>query len=67
MIANDKYLLATSVKNIQSALFEGGNIYKSCLSLSKFTEDIEKKMKECEKQLADITQAFDPLTISVGK
>lgn len=67
MIVNDKYLLASYVKNIQGAFSEGGNIYNSCLSFSKFTEDTEKKMKEYEKQLADISQAFDRLTISVGK
>lgn len=48
MIANDKYFLATCVKKIQGALSEGGSIYKSFLSLSKFTEDTEKNVKEYE-------------------
>ena len=67
LIANDKSLLATCVKNIQSALSEGGRIYKSCLSLSKLTEENEKKVKDHEKELAAISNAFDPLTVSVGE
>lgn len=49
MIANDKNLLATCIKNIQGSLSEGGKAYKSCLVLSKFTEDDEKKVKDLEK------------------
>lgn len=43
MIVDDKVTLDTCVKGIQDILTEGGNIYKSFLSLSKFTMDIEKK------------------------
>lgn len=42
MIADDRVILDTYVKSIQDALSEGDNIFKSCLSFSKFTEDIEK-------------------------
>lgn len=67
MITNEKSLLATCVKNIQSALSKGGKIYKSCFSLSKLTKENEKKIKDHEKQLAAIYYAFDPLIVSVGK
>lgn len=54
MIINDRGLLDTCVKSIQDALSEGGNIYKSCLSHSKFLADIEKQIVENEKTLAGI-------------
>lgn len=61
MIANDRILLGTCVKNIQNALSKGVVVYKSCLSFSKFVEAIEKQIKENEKKLVDISHSFDPL------
>lgn len=55
MITDDRVTLDTCIKRVQDALSKGGNIYKSCLSLSKFTKDIEKKSKEHEDQLARIS------------
>lgn len=55
MISDDRVVLDTCIKSTQDALSEGGNIYKSCLSLSKFTDDIEKKSKEHEMQLVGIS------------
>lgn len=43
-------------------MFEGGNLYKSCLSLNKFTVDIEKKSQEHRNQLESISKSVDPLT-----
>lgn len=65
IIADDRVVLDTYVKIIQDVLSEGGNINNSCLSLSKITEDIEKQLKEHEKKLADISQSFDPLLVSM--
>lgn len=61
IITNDRGLLDTCVKRIQDALLEGGNIYKSCLSPSKFVADIEKKIMENKKTLASILQYFNLL------
>lgn len=66
MIADDRASLDTCVKSMQDGLSEGDNIYKSCLSLSKFTKDIEKKSKEHEEQLAKISQSLDPLSTSMN-
>lgn len=44
MIANDTIFLDTYVKRIQNVLSEGDVVYKSCLSSSKFVEDIENKI-----------------------
>lgn len=55
MVVGDRVTLDTCVKGIQDALSKGGNIYKLCLSLSKFTQDIEKKTKEHEDQLAQMS------------
>lgn len=66
MIAYDRSLLDTCVKTIQDALSKWGNVYKSFLSSSKFVEDIEKKIKENEKQLANISQSFDLLNTYVA-
>lgn len=48
-------ILITVMKSLQDALDEGGQIYKSCLILPKFTIDIEKKIRECERQLSIIS------------
>lgn len=48
MIEGDRVGLITDMKNIQDALDEGGQIYKSCLIFPKFIVDIDKKIKECE-------------------
>lgn len=52
MIVDDRASLYICIKSMQDALSEGENIYKSCVPLSKLTEDIEKKSKEHEDQLA---------------
>lgn len=43
MISNDRATLCNCVKSLQDAITIGGNLYKSCLFLNKFTADIEKK------------------------
>lgn len=55
MIEDDRVSLLVALKDIQDALDKGGNIYKSCLILSKFTIDINKKIRECESQLANVS------------
>lgn len=55
MIVKDKATFAECVKNMQDALFEGGNLYKSYLSLNEFTADIEKKYKVHENELECIS------------
>lgn len=66
MIASDRVLLDTCIKSIQDAPSEGGSVYKEFLSLSKFTEDIGKQIKEHEKKLADLSQSIDRLIVSVS-
>lgn len=58
MVEDDRVSLITSVRSIREALNEGGKIYKSCLLLLKFTIDLDKKIKECEGQLASISQSY---------
>lgn len=48
MVEGDRVSLITDMKGISEALNEGGNIYKSCLLLPKFTIDLDKKIKEWE-------------------
>lgn len=55
MVEGDRTSLITAMKDIQDTLDEGGNIYKSCLILPKFTINIDKKIKECEGRLANIS------------
>lgn len=45
MIVGDKVILDTCIKRIPDALTTGGNIYKSCLSLSNFTERLRKSIR----------------------
>lgn len=66
MIAKDRVTLDACVKSMKDALSEGGNMYKSCLSLKKFTKDIEKKSKDHEDELASISQLVDPLSVSLS-
>lgn len=66
MVIDDRITLDASIKSIQEALSEGGNIYKSCLKLSKFTQDIERKIKEHEDQLDQLSQSFDLLLVSLS-
>lgn len=63
MVEGDRASLITYMKGIQEALKEGSKIYKSCLLLSKFTIEIFKKIKECEGQLASISQSYSPHVI----
>lgn len=63
MIEGDKKCLVTCVKGIQDALVEGGRIYKSCLLLPKFTIEVDKKIKECEGQLGNLSQSYDPQSV----
>lgn len=58
MVEGNRVSLISSLKTIQEALDEGSKIYKSCLILPKFTIEIDKKIKECEGQLADISQFY---------
>lgn len=55
MVEGNRVSLITDLKDIQEALDEGGKIYKSCLLLLKFTIELDKKIKECEGQLAGIS------------
>ncbi|XP_059069826.1 uncharacterized protein LOC131046319 [Cryptomeria japonica] len=66
MIAKDKATLGECVKRMQDALSKGGNLYKSCLSLNKFTTDIEKKSKVHENELECISQSVDSLEASLS-
>lgn len=63
---DDRITLDASIKSVDEALSKGGNIYTSCLKLSKFTQDIEKKIKENEDQLDHWSQSFDPLLVSLS-
>lgn len=54
MVEGDRVNLITDVKAIQEALNKCRKIYKSCLLLSKFTIELDKKINECEGQLASI-------------
>lgn len=66
IIVDGRVTLDMCVKSMQDSLFEDGNIYKSCLTLPKFTQDIEKKSKEHEDQLAQMSQSFDLLSVSMS-
>lgn len=60
MIEDDRISLVIGMISIRDALDEGGWLYKSCLILPMFTIDIDKKIKECEGQLANISQSYTP-------
>lgn len=60
MTESDRVSLITSMKGIQDALDEGGQIYKSCLIFPKFIMDIDKKIRECESQLPSISLSYAP-------
>lgn len=66
MILRDRATLGDYMKSMQDAINEVGNLYKSCLSLGKFTVDIEKKSREFKDQLGSISQSVDPLTNSLS-
>lgn len=66
MISKDKATLGECVKRMQDKLFVSGNLYKSCLSLNKFTTDIENKSKVHENEFERISQSVDSLTISLS-
>lgn len=66
LVADDRTNLDMGKKGIQDALSEGGNIYKSCSQLSKFTQDIKSKIKAHEDQLVKLSQSFDLLSISLS-
>lgn len=51
MVIDDIITLYAGIKSVQEALSKGGNIHKSCLKLSKFTQNIERKIKQHEDQL----------------
>lgn len=55
-------VLDASVKSIQNALIEGGNVYKFCLSCPKVIEDIEDKIKVSKKKLFSVSKSFDHVT-----
>jgi hypothetical protein len=65
MIVNDRDSLSIWVKCIQGAIFEGGNIYKSCITMKKFTIDFDERIKDQEAKLITISQDFDPKTSSI--
>lgn len=63
VVEDDRAVLQSTVKSIEHALDEGNKIYKSCLILSEFTLDIDKKIKEYEGKLAAISQTFSPHSV----
>lgn len=65
LITRDRKFLGPWIQHTQSAITKGGNVYKSCLILEKFTATNEKKIKEIEQQLAIISNNLDPLVSSV--
>jgi len=60
----DRTILTISIKSVQNALSDGSDKYKFCLSWPKVSEDIENKIKEQELKLSNLSNNFDPLTIS---
>jgi len=64
-ITNDRRIMDIGIKRLENALKDGRELYKFCLSWSKVTKDIEKKVKEQEDKLSSFSQNFDPLTISI--
>lgn len=55
------------MKSMQDAITVGGNLYKSCLSLNKFTTNIEKKSQEYKDQLKIMSKSVDPLSNSLSQ
>lgn len=66
MIAKDRATLGECVKSLQDALSKGENLYKSFLSLNKFSANIEMKSKVYEKNLEYISQLVDSLSASLS-
>lgn len=66
MVANNRVTLDVGIKGIQDALSKGGNIYKSFLILSRFTQVIESKIKTHEDRLVKLSRSFDPLLVSLS-
>lgn len=60
IVEGDKISLRTIVKSVEDALDEGGKIFKSCLFLSNFIADIDKKIRDPEGKLAGIGHSFAP-------
>lgn len=58
MIEDDRVKLNKGLRTISDVLSEGGKIYKSCLSLSKFTLDIDKQISVFQGKLDNISQTF---------
>lgn len=55
MIGDDRVRLNKGLQTISEALSEGGNIYKSCLILLKFTLDIDKQISVSQGKLDNIS------------
>jgi hypothetical protein len=55
MIVNDRDSLSTWVKCIHGALYEGGNIYNSCIIVIKFTTNFDERIKEQATKLVAIS------------
>jgi len=66
LIGVDRMVLDASVKSIQNALPEGGNVYTFCLSYPKVIKDIEDKIKVSKKKLSSVSKSFDHVTVSVA-
>lgn len=59
MIKDDRVILNKGLQTISEASSEGGKINNPCLSLSKFTLDIDKKISVCQGKLDSISQSFN--------
>lgn len=59
IIEDDIFKLNKRLHTISEALSDEGEIYKSCVSLSKFTSDIDKQISVYQGKLDNISQSFD--------
>lgn len=64
VIVSDRKLLITCIKTIAEILTEAKNLYKSCLSSSKFVGNFDKEIKDNEDKLAAISHSFYPLLVA---
>lgn len=66
MITKGRATLSNYVKSMQDAISVGGKLYKTHLSLKKFTIDIEKKYEEYKDQLEILSYFIVPLINSLS-
>jgi len=65
LISKDRKIVSIGIKSLENALKDGGDIYKFCISWSKATAAIDKKIKEEQDKLQSLSQSFDPLSSSI--